>query len=72
MKAPQPLREKRSRSFNHRRIGGAYRATTPSGTAGGEYLGMEARHGDRAILLRHHTGTESIPLRRVTSIQLAA
>ncbi len=55
-------------NFNHLRRGATYRATTRHGAAVGEYLGMEAPHGDRAILLRHRTGTESIALCDVTSI----
>lgn len=55
-------------NFNHLRRGATYRATTRDGTAVGEYLGMEAPHGDRAILLRHGTGTDSIALSDVTSI----
>jgi hypothetical protein len=38
----------------------------------GEYLGMESPYGDRAILLRHTTGTTSIALAQVTSIQAVA
>jgi hypothetical protein len=37
----------------------------------GEYLGMETPHGDRSILLRHRTGTESIALTDITSLQPA-
>ena len=55
-------------NFNHLRRGVTYRATTPVGTAVGEYLGMEAPHGDLAILLRHKTGTESIAVYDLTSI----
>lgn len=61
-----------SASFNHLRRGVTYRATTPGGTAVGEYLGMEALYGDRAILLRHATGTESIYRRDVVTIELVA
>jgi hypothetical protein len=61
MTAPQNL--------NQLRRGAIYRATTRVGIAIGEYLGMEAPHGDRAILLRHGYGTESIALSEVTSIR---
>lgn len=55
------------------RRGSTYRAITADGAADGEYLGMEAPHGDLAILLRHAAGTHSIELTEVTSIhQLAA
>jgi hypothetical protein len=54
------------------RPGVTYRATTRNGIAVGEYLGMETPHGDRAILLRHAGGTESIPLEAVTAIHRAA
>jgi hypothetical protein len=40
-------------------------------TSVGEYLGLEAPHGDRAILLRHRFGTDSIPIRHLISIQAA-
>jgi len=59
-------------NLNSLRRGITYRATTRQGTAAGEYLGMEAPHGDRAILLRHGARTESIPLSDVTSIQPVA
>jgi len=61
-----------SAKFNHLRRGGIYRATTSGGTSVGEYLGMEALYGDRAILLRHASGTESIYQRDVVSIVPAA
>ena len=51
------------------RRGSLYRATTPGGTTIGEYLGMEAPHGDLAILLRHGAGTHSIELTNVMSIE---
>ena len=59
-------------TLNDLRRGTTYRATTRDRIAVGEYLGMEAPHGDRAILLRHPTGTESIELCDVTSIRPAA
>jgi hypothetical protein len=51
------------------RRGSLYRATTLGGTTVGEYLGMEAPHGDLAILLRAAAGTHSIELTNVTSIE---
>ena len=54
------------------RRGTTYRATTAGGTATGEYLGMEAPHGDLAILLRHSSGTHSIELTDVTAIEALA
>jgi hypothetical protein len=45
-----------------------YTATTAGGSATGEYLGMESVYGDRAILLRHPAGTDSIDLRDLESI----
>jgi hypothetical protein len=69
MTAPHTARHDTSPSFNHLRRSATYRITTTRGTSSGEYLGMETPHGDRAILLRHMTGTESIPLREVTSIR---
>ncbi len=55
-------------TINRLRPGASYRATTRWGTAAGEYLGMETPYGHRAILLRHTDGTESIPVRDITSI----
>ena len=53
--------------------GSTYRATTRDGVATGEYLGMEAPHGDLAILLRNADGVHSIEVAEVTSIyKLAA
>ena len=60
------------RTINHLRRGETYRATTAHGVAVGEYLGIESPYGDRAILLRHRAGTESIALSEVTSIRRAA
>ena len=57
--------------FNHLRRGTTYRATTLDGITVGEYLGMEHSHGDRAMLLRHRNGTESLMLHNVTSIEQA-
>jgi len=54
------------------RRGATYRATTADGSATGEYLGMEAPHGDLAILLRHAEGTHSIELTDVTTIEALA
>jgi len=63
MKAPNNI---------HLTRGATYRATTLGGTATGEYLGMEAPHGDLAILLRHEAGVHSIELCDVTSIHAMA
>ena len=52
--------------------GVTYLATTYCGATTGEYLGIEAPHGDRAILLRHDAGTASIPLVCITAIRQAA
>ena len=54
--------------FNELRRGATYRVTTRHGTTTGEYLGIESHHGDRALLLRHRAGTESVPVWSVTSI----
>ena len=59
-------------NFNQLRRGTSYRATTRHGITVGEYLGMEADYGERAILLRHGDGTESIARYDITSIQPAA
>ena len=72
MTAPQTWRSDASASINHLRVGTIYHATTRNGPAFGEYLGLEAPHGDRAILLRHAAGTDSIPVDAVTSIRSAA
>ena len=58
--------------FNHLRRGAIYRAVTANGIAVGEYLGMEALYGDRAILLRNATGTESIYRHEVVAIESIA
>lgn len=58
--------------LNHLKRGAVYRADTAAGTAVGEYLGMEADYGARAILLRHAGGTESIDRRYLRSIVLVA
>ena len=72
MKAPSIAPSGAIIDLNHLRRGGTYRTTTRTGPVTGEYLGIEAPYGDRAILLRHPAGTESISLCHVTSIQLAA
>ncbi len=59
-------------NLNHLRRGGTYRATTASGTTLGEYLGMEALYGERAVMLRNTDGTTSIFRRDIVSIELAA
>lgn len=59
-------------NFNHLRRGLIYRATTAAGFAVGEYLGMEALYGDRAVMLRNATGTESIYHRDILAIESLA
>ncbi len=71
MKAPHTSRSSAPWNLNHLRLGTTYRATTRRRTMAGEYLGMETPHGDRSILLRHRTGTESIALTDITSLQPA-
>lgn len=58
--------------LNQLRRGVTYRATTQAGSAVGEYLGMEALYGDRAVMLRHATGTESISRRDILTIAAVA
>ena len=72
MKAPSSAPTGAIINLNHLRRGDTYSATTRAGSVTGEYLGIEAPHGDRAILIRHPGGTESIALCHVTSIQQAA
>ena len=57
--------------FTQLRRGVTYRATTQAGTAVGEYLVLEALYGDRAVMLRHATGTESIFRRDILTIAAA-
>ena len=57
--------------FNDLQHGLTYLATTRTGFASGEYLGMETRYGDWAILLRNGGSTTSVSLVDVTSIQAA-
>ncbi|MDJ0497191.1 MAG: hypothetical protein QNJ89_05125 [Acidimicrobiia bacterium] len=59
-------------NFNHLRRGLIYRAKTAAGFAVGEYLGMEALYGDRAVLLRNATGTESIYHQDILAIEPVA
>ncbi len=59
-------------NLNHLRRGAIYRAITATGSAVGEYLGMEALYGDRAILLRNASGTESIYRHDVVAIESIA
>ena len=72
MTAPHTSRVRATHNFNHLRRGETYRAITRAGSAVGEYLGMETPHGERAILLRHGAGTESIAVRDITSIEPTA
>ncbi|MGA9596575.1 MAG: hypothetical protein WBV06_10480 [Acidimicrobiia bacterium] len=63
----------RSRAdLNNLRRGTTYIATTATGTTVGEYLGMEAPYGARAVLLRDPAGTESINQNEIVSIEPAA
>ena len=59
-------------NLNHLRRGASYVATTSQGTAIGEYLGMEASYGDRALLLRNSSGTASIYRDEIITIELLA
>lgn len=72
MPAPHATQEGPALDLNHLERGAHYRATTRHGEAVGEYLGLEAPHGDRAILLRHGDGTASIALVDLEAIRLAA
>jgi hypothetical protein len=72
MTAPHTSQHDTTPSLNHLRRGTTYRVTTPRRCTSGEYLGIESPHGDRAILLRHAAGTDSIPLHHVTSIEDSA
>lgn len=73
MKAPHTSRpEDALHDLNHLRRGATYRATTRARSTAGEYLGMETPYGDRSILLRHRTGTESIALSDITSLHPTA
>lgn len=67
-----PLTSHHDFDLNHLRRGTTYRARTNAGVVAGEYLGIEAPHGDHAILLRHADRTESIPLGAITAIARAA
>jgi hypothetical protein len=63
----------RSRAnLNNLRRGNIYVATTATGRTVGEYLGMEALYGVRAVLLRDEEGTESIDRRDILTIEPAA
>ena len=68
MPAQHTSRRSAQLNLNHLRRGHTYRATTTSGTATGEYLGMEAMYGSRSVLLRHAAGTDSIDRRELMSI----
>ncbi len=63
---------RRSANLNHLRRGVTYRATTRSGIAEGEFLGMEAVYGERAVMLRHTAGTESISRYDIVTIESVA
>lgn len=68
MTTASPSRVHATDELNNLRRGLTYCATTRSGMTIGEYVGIEVPYGDRAILLRHDTGTASIAMRDVTSI----
>jgi hypothetical protein len=72
MKAEHTSHHETSPNRNHLRRGSHFRVTTSVGSFAGEYLGMETLYGDRAILLRHSTGTDSILLHHVTSVENVA
>ena len=72
MTAPHTARTVAPWKFNHLQRGATYEAKTNRGSITGEYLGMEAPYGDRAILIRHATGTDSIALCCITSVSEAA
>lgn len=54
--------------FNDLQHGVSYVATTERGEMSGEYLGMETRYGDWAILLREGPSTTSVALTEITAI----
>ena len=58
--------------LNHLTRGVIYSARTNAGITIGEYLGIEAPHGDWAILLRDGHGARSIQVDELTSIRQAA
>lgn len=68
MKAPDTTQTDASTNLNYLRRGTTYRVTTRHSAVIGEFMGMETPHGDRAVLLRHTTGTDSIALSDLTSI----
>jgi hypothetical protein len=72
MTAHHTPRSRAEINLNHLRRGATYRATTSVGIATGEYLGMEALYGSRAVLLRHAAGTDSIDRRDIMSIEAVA
>lgn len=71
MPAQTTLRKGAKVNLNHLRRGTTYRATTASGAATGEYIGMEALFGDRAVLLRSADGYESIYQHDIVAIVAA-
>jgi hypothetical protein len=68
----QEIAHYRAPNLNHLRRGWTYTATTMTGATVGEYLGMEADYGERVVLLRNATGTESISRHDLVSIEVAA
>ena len=67
-----PAQHNKQTNLNHLRRGGTYLATTAIGTTRGEFLGMEALYGERAVMLRNARGTTSINRGDILSIELAA
>jgi len=59
-------------NLNHLRRGDTYLATTAAGTTHGEFLGMEALYGERAVMLRNDQGTTSLYKGEILSIEAAA
>ena len=72
MQAPHTSQEGPALDLNHLERGRRYQATTRNSVAVGEYLGLEAPHGDRAILLKHGSGTASIAVADLETVKRAA
>ena len=68
MTTPHASQASAHHDLNNLRRGVTYLATTTQGVTIGEYLGMEAPYGERAILLRDGRSTESITMDTVRSI----
>lgn len=73
MKAHSRPRTTAAIDINHLRHGKTYEARTTGGLVTiGEYLGIEVAHGDRLILLRGQTGTQSVAISRLESVLAAS